>query len=261
MSVCACHGRLGGAGVQLLGASVSQAGLCLCVSVRQRASCVGGAGHCLREQGGKHQLRSLASAAGRDEPAAGPALAAAAQNAPSPLHTCAGACMTQVSNYLAGVTLRSVGQVFSNAQEVMSWLSHGAACAARAGQPVSWTSPMGFPIKQPYYKVRRRRARRPGELASGERHPRRRTEAAHSLDRQAPRRLLWSAASLSALRRLCPLFFLVCFPFLSCRRSRRPRTGGARPRRPPAPRGPRWTGARSARPSLPTTCTAWTPRT
>lgn len=58
----------------------------------------------------------------------------------------------QVASYLAKVTMGSVGQVFANAKGVMDWLAAFASTATQDGQPVTWRSPMGFPIMQPYFK-------------------------------------------------------------------------------------------------------------
>lgn len=57
----------------------------------------------------------------------------------------------QVASYLATLTLDSVAHVFSNAKAVMDWLAAYASVGSSDGQPVTWHSPMGFPILQPYY--------------------------------------------------------------------------------------------------------------
>lgn len=43
-----------------------------------------------------------------------------------------------------------MGQVFSKAKLVMDWLATCATVVARTGAPVSWFSPVGFPVVQPY---------------------------------------------------------------------------------------------------------------
>jgi len=84
--------------------------------------------------------------------------------------------MNEASQYLAKKTLGAVEQMFSGARHLMEWLR---ACAGiivskavlptspltyvihhvclnvqtKAGQPVSWVSPLGLPIMQPYRKT------------------------------------------------------------------------------------------------------------
>jgi len=60
----------------------------------------------------------------------------------------------QVSTYLSKVTLSSIGELFRNAEAVMSWLAACATSVASTGRPVEWRSPLGFPISQPYFEVK-----------------------------------------------------------------------------------------------------------
>jgi DNA-directed RNA polymerase len=54
------------------------------------------------------------------------------------------------SQYLARATLTSLGDLFTSAQAIMRWLGDMARAVSSRGQPVSWTSPLGMPILQPY---------------------------------------------------------------------------------------------------------------
>lgn len=56
-----------------------------------------------------------------------------------------GAC-----NYLAGVTMQAVGDLFVGAKETMDWLSQSARLITQHGYPVAWISPIGVPAIQPY---------------------------------------------------------------------------------------------------------------
>lgn len=56
------------------------------------------------------------------------------------------------ANYLATLVFLSLGHMFSGAQAIQKWLNHQARMIASAGQPVSWVTPMGLPIIQPYHK-------------------------------------------------------------------------------------------------------------
>ena len=53
------------------------------------------------------------------------------------------------------VTLDALGAMFSKAKDVMKWLTACARATATRGEPVSWHTPLGLPIVQPY----RRKAR------------------------------------------------------------------------------------------------------
>lgn len=52
--------------------------------------------------------------------------------------------------YLAGVTLDSITEMFSNARSIMQWLTLCAKAVASTGHPVSWITPLGLPVMQPY---------------------------------------------------------------------------------------------------------------
>ena len=57
-----------------------------------------------------------------------------------------------VSWYLAKNTFDCIDEVFSNANATKDWLAKCAKEVASEGRAVSWTSPMRFPIIQPYVK-------------------------------------------------------------------------------------------------------------
>ena len=56
----------------------------------------------------------------------------------------------EASRYLANLTLDSLGEMFSNATDIMEWLAQCAAAVATAGHAMSWITPLGLPVIQPY---------------------------------------------------------------------------------------------------------------
>ncbi|GIL95375.1 hypothetical protein Vretimale_1418 [Volvox reticuliferus] len=60
----------------------------------------------------------------------------------------------KVAVYLARITFESMGEVFGPVVAVRGWLDDCAKHAVSSGHPVCWTSPLGFPIEQPYRKLR-----------------------------------------------------------------------------------------------------------
>ncbi|KAL6753198.1 mitochondrial single-subunit RNA polymerase [Haematococcus lacustris] len=64
--------------------------------------------------------------------------------------------LEKVSRYVAQQTLASIGSLFANAQGVKDWLADCAKQVARSGVPVTWTSPIGFPCSQPYFREKER---------------------------------------------------------------------------------------------------------
>ncbi|GJQ10208.1 hypothetical protein GpartN1_g1999.t1 [Galdieria partita] len=56
----------------------------------------------------------------------------------------------KVSSYLASRTLESIGNLFEVADRTMEWLSECAQKIAQTKQAVSWITPLGLPIYQPY---------------------------------------------------------------------------------------------------------------
>jgi DNA-directed RNA polymerase len=61
----------------------------------------------------------------------------------------------KASQYLAGHTLEAVREMFLGARQTMNWLAECAGLIGQTGQPVTWHTPLGLPVVQPY--------RRPGK--------------------------------------------------------------------------------------------------
>eukprot|EP00040_Diaphanoeca_grandis_P025228 m.139507 g.139507 ORF g.139507 m.139507 type:complete len:1261 (-) comp30063_c0_seq1:315-4097(-) len=58
----------------------------------------------------------------------------------------------KASAYLASVTLASLDDLFQQANTIKLWLSDAAHQIALSGKPVQWTTPLNFPVIQPYHK-------------------------------------------------------------------------------------------------------------
>ncbi|KAF0979842.1 hypothetical protein FDP41_000995 [Naegleria fowleri] len=58
------------------------------------------------------------------------------------------------ASYLASITLKSLGEVFSSAQNIMEWLNDCALLISSSDNPVTWTTPLGLPVIQPYRSKR-----------------------------------------------------------------------------------------------------------
>ncbi|GFR49831.1 hypothetical protein Agub_g11771, partial [Astrephomene gubernaculifera] len=56
----------------------------------------------------------------------------------------------KVATYIASIIFDSMGDVFGPMVAVRTWLGQCARHATSSGQPVMWSSPLGFPIEQPY---------------------------------------------------------------------------------------------------------------
>ena len=54
------------------------------------------------------------------------------------------------AGFLTQVTLDAIKGVFSEAKSIMDWLATLATLVAKAGQPMSWVTPLGLPVVQPY---------------------------------------------------------------------------------------------------------------
>lgn len=55
-------------------------------------------------------------------------------------------------SYLARLTLLSLGDLFTSADEIMQWLGDVAASVGSQGHVMSWITPLGLPVMQPYRK-------------------------------------------------------------------------------------------------------------
>ncbi len=67
-----------------------------------------------------------------------------------------------ISSYLAKCVFVSLGHIFSSAQNIQTWLADTASIIASTGDPVTWITPMGLPIVQPYHITRRKHVSRMG---------------------------------------------------------------------------------------------------
>lgn len=55
------------------------------------------------------------------------------------------------AQYLASKTFESIGQMFNKSRIIQDWLNECAyIIASKCRQPVSWETPLGFPVTQPY---------------------------------------------------------------------------------------------------------------
>ena len=54
------------------------------------------------------------------------------------------------SSYIAQVTLASLSEMFEGANAIMSWLSNAAYLVGSQDQAMSWKTPLGLPVVQPY---------------------------------------------------------------------------------------------------------------
>jgi DNA-directed RNA polymerase len=59
---------------------------------------------------------------------------------------------SRTAGYLAQTTLQSLGTLFKSAQNIMDWLRTCASIITSRGAVVSWTTPLGLPVVQPYLK-------------------------------------------------------------------------------------------------------------
>ncbi|XP_028056084.1 DNA-directed RNA polymerase 3, chloroplastic-like [Camellia sinensis] len=57
--------------------------------------------------------------------------------------------------YAAKVTMSALGEIFEAARAIMGWLGDCAKIIASENQPVRWTTPLGLPVVQPYFKTER----------------------------------------------------------------------------------------------------------
>ncbi|KAK8471174.1 hypothetical protein PHAVU_003G153901 [Phaseolus vulgaris] len=57
--------------------------------------------------------------------------------------------------YAAKVTLTALGEIFGAARVIMGWLGDCAKVITSENLPVSWTTPLGLPVIQPYCKTER----------------------------------------------------------------------------------------------------------
>jgi len=61
----------------------------------------------------------------------------------------------QAALYLSSKTLESIGQMFNKSRQIQDWLNDCAfIISSKCKQPVSWETPLGFPVTQPYFLKR-----------------------------------------------------------------------------------------------------------
>lgn len=58
--------------------------------------------------------------------------------------------ITALATYLADITLQSLREVFQSAKKIMDWLADISYKVAKEGQGMSWITPLGLPVLQPY---------------------------------------------------------------------------------------------------------------
>ena len=56
------------------------------------------------------------------------------------------------SGYLVSCVFTCLGDMFGGADALKTWLSDAAVTIASTGSPVTWVTPMGMPVVQPYHK-------------------------------------------------------------------------------------------------------------
>lgn len=63
----------------------------------------------------------------------------------------------EASAYLSGKVLESVGAVFPEAHRIMAWIEESTRmmCKAKPHQCISWVTPLGMPVVQPYRNLRK----------------------------------------------------------------------------------------------------------
>ena len=65
-----------------------------------------------------------------------------------------------MATYLAGLTFASLGENFKGATDAMAWLLTVATQITKdTGTPIEWTTPLGWPVLQPYFDIKKRRVR------------------------------------------------------------------------------------------------------
>jgi DNA-directed RNA polymerase len=68
--------------------------------------------------------------------------------------------LPRMAAYLADLTLGSLNENFKGAAESMKWLIAVAnRICTDAKVPVEWTTPLGWPVVQPYFRIKQRRVR------------------------------------------------------------------------------------------------------
>ena len=65
-----------------------------------------------------------------------------------------------MATYIAGLTFSSLGENFRGATRSMAWLLRIARLvSSESNVPVEWTTPLGWPVVQPYFRIESRRVK------------------------------------------------------------------------------------------------------
>ena len=59
----------------------------------------------------------------------------------------------RASSFLAKVTIKCIGDMFSDANKIKTWFSKCARVVASTGDTVKWITPLGLPCAQPYKRL------------------------------------------------------------------------------------------------------------
>lgn len=56
----------------------------------------------------------------------------------------------RAAQYLARITIKCIGDLFRDANNIKEWFAKCAKVVASTGEPVKWVTPLGLPCVQPY---------------------------------------------------------------------------------------------------------------
>ena len=59
----------------------------------------------------------------------------------------------RAAQYLARITIKCIGALFHDANNIKEWFSKCAKVVASTGDPVKWLTPLGLPCVQPYKQI------------------------------------------------------------------------------------------------------------
>lgn len=59
----------------------------------------------------------------------------------------------RASQYIARLTIKCIGDLFSDANRIKEWFARCARLVAGTGDPVKWLTPLGLPCVQPYKTI------------------------------------------------------------------------------------------------------------
>jgi len=65
----------------------------------------------------------------------------------------------EMSMYLSGLVIESIGEMFSSAKAIMEWLAECSSLVSKHGEAMSWITPLGLPVIQPYRKYQEHRVK------------------------------------------------------------------------------------------------------